>query len=157
MSELYPVDEVLGRIKGFTPIRRVLLATAGTLQSTLAAYFGMPVLVRVVKQEDKVPPEEGHTGRVLHREVEMYTVSVDERVTVCLASSRIVVSNEELVDRILEEKLGLGQILQWHGVKPKFVLHDVGNSKSQFWRQYSLMAPDIVYDIKETFPRNLYR
>lgn len=164
MSEVFPIEDVLARIRGFSPMRRVLLATAGTLQSTMSAYFNSPVCVEVTKQEEVVLPEpeaeteaEEQTSRILYRNVEMYVLSAEEKTTVCVASSRIVVSKQELLDRIMEQKLGLGQILQEYGLKPKFVLQAVGNTKSEFWRVYSLMAPGVVYDIKETFPRNLYR
>ena len=48
--EIVHFDKVMQMIKDFSPLERVLLSTAGTLQTALSAYFGSPVEIRVVSQ-----------------------------------------------------------------------------------------------------------
>ena len=52
MAEILDLDAVLRMLDGFGPLRRVILATPGTLQGTLSAYFGEPVDVDVQVQDD---------------------------------------------------------------------------------------------------------
>ena len=52
MAEIVDRDVVLKMLRGFTPLQRVLLATAGTLQGTLSAFFGTPVTIGLVHQDE---------------------------------------------------------------------------------------------------------
>ena len=67
MADVVDLPALLAQLQGFPPLQRVLLATAGTLQGTLSAYFGAPVTVDVVSQSVR--------GDSVHREVAPYEIT----------------------------------------------------------------------------------
>ena len=150
MAEIYPQDDVIRLLKDFPPLQRVLLAQSGTLQSTLAAFFARPVLVRVLTQEHV----QG-TGRWT-RKVSLYFVEDGGEIVACEANSEVVVGPRDAQGLIKEEGLGLGQIMEALGIRPKFTLSEVGRNATHFWRLYILDGGDITYQIREDFPMHLY-
>ena len=78
MADVVDLPALLDRIQGFPPLQRVLLATAGTLQGTLSAYFGAPVTVEVVSQTVE--------GEAMHREVDL--VCKERDLVACSADDR---------------------------------------------------------------------
>jgi hypothetical protein len=148
VSEPGRPDEVLAVLAGLAPLRRVLLATAGTLQGTLAAWFGEPVDVRLVSQAEL------DGGKRLLREVEL--VGRGSGKTVCRAASRIEVDDAEIAEAIREGRLGLGQICEQRGLRTSFVLESAGEDAACFWRRYRLEGPGFRYAIREEFPAALY-
>lgn len=152
MAEIYPVEDVLQKLAKFTPLRRILLATAGTNQSTLSAYHGNPVMIEVTKQE------RGDGDSVLKwwRSVDLYMERDDGRVVVCRADSEIGLKNPRALELVKAETLGLGQIMEFLGIRPAFKLVEVGQDDSSFWRVYTLEGAGITYQIREDFPAELY-
>lgn len=148
MSELRRPEDALALLAGLAPLRRVLLATAGTLQGTLSAWFGERVDVRVVSQSEL------DGGKRLLREVEL--VGRASGATVCRATSRIEVDDEGLLADIRAGRLGLGQICEGRGLRASFVLEDAGEDATCFWRRYRLEGPGFRYAIREEFPAALY-
>ena len=149
MAELYPIDSVLEKLTAFeNPIHRMLLATAGTLQSQLSAYFRYPVSINVIHQEVTAhgPPI------TIQRKTELLTQSL----VVCRANTQITTIRDIVERLIMEKKLGLGQIMTYLGVNSKFRLLDVGSDDSSFWRTYKLDGEGICYRISEIFSRELY-
>ena len=51
MTELLNMTQVLGMLRphGFTPVQRILLCQAGTLQIALSAYFGRPIRLKEIR------------------------------------------------------------------------------------------------------------
>jgi len=143
MEEL-EIQRLLGLLNGFRPVERVLLSSAGTLQTVLSALFNEPVKVKVVEQYQE--------DDVIHRKVDLVA---GDRV-VCKAESEISVVREDVRSAILAGNMGLGQILSHLNIRPSFRLLEVGGDEDIFWRVYKLEAPGVSYTIKETFSRGLY-
>ena len=164
MSEVLAPD-TLEKLAGFTPLQRILLATAGTLQATLSAYFGAPVGIKLLQQTSP-DPQENATGR-FSRTVDLVLVGQDLRLqighdlatggyVVCHAVSQIAIESSEIQQMVAAGVVGLGQILEGKGIRPTFVLVDVGQDLMKFWRTYDLCAPGVDYRITETFVKRLY-
>lgn len=144
MAEVLP-EKILGKLGGFSPLQRVLLATAGTLQSTLSAYFQKPVTVRV-REQTLVDSYE------MTRVVDL----VCDGEAVCSAWSTIITVDASIRGAIRERGLGLGQILMIKGLAPSFDLLETGQDEKEFYRVYRLEAPGVTYRIKEVFRKELY-
>ena len=145
MPEIVPIDEVLTKVQHFSPLQRILLTTAGTLQSTLAAYFGSPVTVAVITQR-----AQGY--KVYSRQVELRC----QGRAVCDAYSTLTIEKANIRKAVEAKKIGIGQILEAAGLRPKFTLIVVEQSPIAFWRHYTLEVPGVTYQIQETFRKELY-
>lgn len=150
MAEILHLEEVLEKLGGLRPLHRMLMATAGTLQTTLAAYFGEPVDVEVGAQSE----EEDEEGATLLRAVKL--VCRDSREVACHAQTRIEVRNDLVLKLIRERNIGLGQICETLGLRATFVLDDVCLDDTCLWREYRLEGPGFCYHIREELPRELY-
>lgn len=148
MPEILNPERVLEQLRDFGSIRRVLLATPGTLQGTLSAYFGAPVTVRVHDQGDS------RDHKHFERRVDLVCEKLG--VVACRAHSRIDVEDEEIRSLIRERRIGLGQIIEVLRVPTTFELDDAGISDDSFWRQYTLEGAGFRYRIREVFPSELY-
>jgi hypothetical protein len=146
VTEVLALDEMLGMLRGFDPIRRVLLATPGTLQGTLAAYFGEPVEVEVLSQSQE--------GATFDRRVEL--VLREARTVVCRAHSRGVVSDDDILKLVMEQRIGLGRIAQLLRRDTFFRLESVSEADGAFMRIYRLEGEGFSYHIREEFPCELY-
>jgi len=146
VADIVDLPALLAQLQGFPPLQRVLLATAGTLQGTLSAYFGAPVTVDVVSQtvrDDSV-----------HREVAL--VCKEQDLVACRASTEIQVADERMRQLIIERSIGLGQIVALLGGDAQFELDEVGDEPGEFWRRYRMWGDGFAYVITETFPKDLY-
>lgn len=149
MAEILNPDEVLAALRDFGPLRRIILATPGTLQGTLSAFFGSRVVVEVRFQSEG-DDEKQH----FERQVEL--VCAARNLVVCRARTEIEVEDAEIRRLIRERRIGLGQIIQGLGVPTAFDLEAAGSDAERFWRVYSLEGPGFVYRIREEFPAALY-
>jgi hypothetical protein len=150
MAEILHLEEALEKLRGLDPLHRMLMATAGTLQTTLAAYFGEPVDVEVGQQSE----EDDDEGATLLRDVEL--VCRDSRTVACRAHTRIEVRNDLVLKLIRERNIGLGQICETLGLRATFVLDAVGVDETNLWREYRLEGPGFCYRIREELPHELY-
>ncbi|MGH0032025.1 MAG: hypothetical protein ACQGVC_19715 [Myxococcota bacterium] len=148
MAEILNPEQVLLQLRDFGPLRRILLATPGTLQGTLSAYFGAPVTVAVRDQGDA----SDHKHFV--REVDL--VCTERGITACRARSEVDVEDEEIRTLIRERRIGLGQIIEYLRVPTTFELDRAGTSDACFWREYTLEGAGFRYRIREEFPADLY-
>jgi hypothetical protein len=146
MAEIADRDVSLKLLRGFTPLQRVLLATAGTLQGTLSAFFGAPVTIDLVRQDE--------TDGCIRREVDL--VCAAKRIAVAHAMTEAQVTDPEITRLLLEGQIGLGQISALLGVPVSFALDQVGRELSAFWRVYRLWGEGFSYRIREEFPQALY-
>ena len=146
MADVVDPSQLLAVLRDFTPLRRVLLATAGTLQGTLSAYFGAAVTVEVVAQSSD--------GDVMHRTVDL--VCADHGLTVCQATTAIHVADPGIREMIVERRIGLGQIATLVGVPTSFELDEAAQEERSFWRAYRLWGDEFEFRITETFPCHLY-
>lgn len=146
MAELVDQKSVLEKINSFKPLWRILLATPGTLQSTLSAYFGTPISVEVTGQE--------HKGDVIHRKVNLF--SPEKEMVVCRAVSDIELEDKTMRRMIEAKEIGIGQIIRTLEAGAEFHLHDVGQANGTFWREYTLVGAGFKFVIKEDFPKILY-
>ena len=151
MAEIYPIEDVLRKLELFSPVQRILLATPGTLQSTLSAFFASPVKVRVTSQEH-VPDTANWT-----RSVDLYIEKDGDQQVVCVAESEVVIEPKEAQELIEAEQLGIGQIMEYLGIRPKFTLTHTNYDAIAFWRLYILKGGGITYEIREYFPAQLYK
>lgn len=138
----------LDTLRGFGPIRRVILATPGTLQGTLTAYFGSQVGVEVRFQDDQ------RDDKHFTREVDL-VCREPERV-VCTARTDVRVEDEEIRRMLRARRIGLGQIVELLRVSTTFELEEVGGNDESFWRVYALRGTGLVCRIREEFPAALY-
>jgi chorismate-pyruvate lyase len=141
MAEALDPEGVLRTIARFPPVARILLATVGTLQGTLSAYFATPVLVRVVDQQ------RGGDGRY-QRQADLYRTDTGQ--VVCRASAMLEVERPDLRELIEAGTDGLGQILALLDVATTFELEDVGND-GLLWRRYRLWGEGFSFLITEQF------
>lgn len=148
MAEILNQEQVLERLRDFGPIRRVLLATPGTLQGTLTAYFGAPVTVVVRSQGD------ARDHKHFVREVDLVCEKLG--LLACRAKSQIDVEDEEIRGLIRNRRIGLGQIVEFLRVPTTFELEQAGSDAECFWREYTLEGAGFRYRIREEFPADLY-
>ncbi len=146
MTEVLALEEMLRLLRDFDPMRRVLLATPGTLQGTLAAYFGEPVDVAMVAQSQD--------GPVFDRQVSL--VLRERGTVVCRARSRVVVSDDDVLKMVTEQRIGLGRIAQLLRRDTFFLLESAGERGEVFMRTYRLEGEGFAYHIHEEFPSELY-
>ena len=146
MIEVLALDEMLRTLRDFDPLRRVLLATPGTLQGTLAAYFGEPVDVEVLSQSQ--------TGATFDRLVNL--VLRERGTVVCRAQSRVVVSDDDILKLVIEQRIGLGRIAQLLRRDCFFRLESASEGEETFMRTYRLEGDGFAYDIREEFRCELY-
>ncbi len=146
MAEIVDQQSVLDKIRQFRPLWRLLLATPGTLQGTLSAYFGAPITIEVVSQDIR-------GGRIC-RAVNLVCRSRD--MVVCRAETEISVENEEIRRMIEDKDIGLGRIIAMLNVPANFELDEVGRQNGTFWRNYRLSGDGFEYAIREEFPMLLY-
>ena len=158
MAEVYPIEEVLRQVKDFPPLQRILLSSPGTLQSTLSAYFAKPVKVEVRSQSE---PETVALPFSVSRNVDLFIHEGEgtrkHPLVVCSASSEITMASWPVIDLVTKKEMGIGQIMEYRGIRPSFVLHEVGREEETFWRLYTLEGGSITYRIRETFPARLYQ
>jgi hypothetical protein len=146
MAEIVDQAQLLATLRGFSPLRRLLLAIPGTLQSSLSAYFGHPVTVQVVSQATQ--------GAVIRRAVNL--VCQDLGMVVVRAVSDITVHDEHVRSLVEAQQMGIGQIVASLDVRTDFELEDVGRGEGTFWRRYRLEGPGFTYLVREEFPTILY-
>jgi hypothetical protein len=146
MAEIVDRDVVLKMLRGFTSLQRVLLATAGTLQGALSAFFGTPVTIELVHQYET-------DGRVL-REVDL--VCAARKIAVGHAMTEAQVTDPDIRRLLLEGEMGLGQISALLGTPVSFALDQTGRQPRSFWRVYRLWGEGFSYRIREVFPEFLY-
>jgi hypothetical protein len=98
MAEIVDRDVVLTMLRGFTPLQRVLLATAGTLQGTLSAFFGTPVTIELVHQHET-------DGRIF-REVDL--VCAAKKIAVGHAMTEAQITSPEIRRLLVEGEMVWG-------------------------------------------------
>jgi hypothetical protein len=146
MAEIVDQAQLLAKLRGFSPLRRLLLAIPGTLQSSLSAYFGHPVTVQVLSQATQ--------GAVIRRTVNL--VCEDLGMVVVRATSDITVTDDHVRSLVEAQQMGIGQIVASLDVRTAFVLEDVGRGEGTFWRRYRLEGPGFTYLVREEFPTILF-
>mgnify|MGYP001567908224 FL=1 len=52
--------------------------------------------------------------------------------------------------------IGIGQLLESLGIRPRFRLLEAGQDDLKFWRLYMLEGDRVTYRIREAFPKELY-
>ncbi len=147
MAEILNPDKLLATIGPFPPLARVFLATAGTLQTTLSAYFGSPVVVEVTSQELSA-------DGTFAREVDL--LRSDVREVVVRARATVEVDCDDVRSLIVGNQHGLGQILIMLDIPATFELEEVGEDHGTLWRRYRLRGDGVTYTITEIFPRTAY-
>lgn len=96
MAEIVDKQDLLEKIRPFSPLRRVLLATPGTLHATLSAFVGTPIGVQVKRQQEAA----GTVSLVL----------LDLELEVCSASTKARVTDPQMRRLLWERTLGIGRI-----------------------------------------------
>lgn len=137
---------MLLKLQGFDPLRRVLLATPGTLQGTLSAYFGRQVDIQMSSQRQD--------GSTIERVVDL--VLRGEGTVVCHAESRVVVDDDNFLKLVLEKRIGLGRIAQLLHRETSFLLEATHQTEDSFTRRYRLAGEGFSFYIDEEFPAALY-
>lgn len=148
MAEILDREGTLATLRDFGPVRRVILATPGTLQGTLTAYFGVQVDAEVRFQDDS------RNEKHFTREVDL--VCRDRKTVVCRARTDVLVEDEDIRRMLIERELGLGQIIELLRVPSRFELVEVGEDDESFWRVYELRGAGFVCCVREEFPSRLY-
>lgn len=146
MADIVDPSQLLDVLRHFSPLRRILLGTAGTLQGTLSAYFAAPVTIEVVSQTVDAD--------AMERTVDL--VCLDRGLVACRAATAIHVGDTTIRDLIVEQRLGLGQIAALMGVPTSFELDEAAQEEHSFWRTYRLWGDGFEFRITETFASHLY-
>ena len=149
MAEIIDLEGMLDTLRGFGPLRRVILGTSGTLQATLTAYFGSKVGVEVRFQSDD--QDKNHFVR------EADLVCYESGTVVCRARTDVVVEDDEVRRLLRERNMGLGQIVQLLRIPTSFDLKEVGEEDGVFWRVYQLRGAGFSCCVRESFPASLYQ
>ena len=148
MAEILDLEGALATLRDFGPLRRMILATPGTLQATLTAYFGSQVDVRGRFQDD------GRDEKNFIREVDL--VCRERATVVCTARTDVRVEDEEIRRLLREREIGLGQIIELLRVPTRFELEEAGVDAACFWRVYALSGSGFSCRVREEFPAGLY-
>lgn len=151
MAELIEITRGLEMVKNFSPVKRIFLLAAGTLQGTLSAYFGEEVKVEVESQSERIDEESGKEEIV--RKVVLKTGGMN----VCHAESSLFIDRYDVREQVMRQSIGIGQILEILDVRARFTLEDVGQDSSFFWRKYRLEGEGVTYAIRESFPQYWYK
>ncbi len=146
MAEIVDLQRELALIRGFSPLRRILLATPGTLQTALSAFFGAKVSVKVRDQEER--------SETVLRKADL--VCVELGLDVGFASTEAQITDPDVRRLVLARELGVGQITALLGAGASFRLDEVGEEGDDFWRSYRLWGDGFSYRIRERFPGALY-
>ncbi|KAJ3227286.1 hypothetical protein HK099_002650 [Clydaea vesicula] len=139
--------------KGFTPLERILLTANGNVQRIISSYYNSPVTVEIISNQLKNSSNTDSVN-VYEREVNLHCMNN----ICCNAVSTIKVSNEDYIDLIENQKVGVGQLFRYCNLLPEFVLLNVGKNEEKkiFFRFYILKSNGIEINIKETFPLNVF-
>lgn len=148
MAEILDLEGTLATLRDFGPLRRMILATPGTLQATLTAYFGSQVDVQVRFQDD------GRDEKNFTRQVDL--VCRERATVVCRARTDVLVEDEGIRRLLRERTIGLGQIIELLRVPTRFELEEVGVDDACFWRVYELRGSGFACRVREEFPVVLY-
>ena len=148
MAELIEITRAMELVYDFNPIQRIMLLCAGTLQSTLTSYFRTEVTVQVVHQSE---------GENESSSIKRGVVLKAGDAVLCTAESTIYLDRQDIRQEVLEQKVGIGQILQKLDVPARFRLLTVKQEEDTFRREYELKGLGITYWISEVFPNNLYQ
>jgi len=146
MAEIVDLQRELALIRGFSPLRRILLATPGTLQTALSAFFGAKVSVKVRDQEER--------SETVLRTADL--VCDELGLDVGFASTEAQITDPDVRRLVLARELGVGQITALLGASASFRLDEVGQEGDDFWRSYRLWGDGFSYRIRERFPGALY-
>lgn len=138
---------MLSVLRSVSPLRRMLLGAPGTLQGMLTAYWGAPVTIHRIAQEDGL-------YRTLRREVELECRERD--LVACHALTHMRLTDEAMAALLRESDLGIGQVITLLRRQASFALELVGDDESTFWRRYRLAGDGFDFQIRETFQKALY-
>lgn len=147
MAEILHPEVLLTKIARYAPLARIFLATPGTLQGTLSAYFGTPIGIEVRHQEHRADGS-------LHRVADL--VRRDHGTAVVHATTTLEVEREDARELVLANQHGIGQILVMLGIHSTFELLRVGEDDACIWREYRLGGEGVRYLIREEFPRSAF-
>lgn len=151
MAELIEITRGLEMVKSFSPMKRVFLLAAGTLQGTLSAYFGMEVVVELERQFTR------HNVERNQEEIVREVVLRAGAMNACHAESSLYIDRADVREKVMSEQIGIGQILEVLDVRARFTLLNVGQNSLRFWREYKLEGEGVTYLIKESFPQYWYQ
>jgi hypothetical protein len=146
VADVVDLARMLDALRGFSPLRRVLLANTGTLQGALSAYFAAPVTVEVVSQRVD--------GEAIERVVDL--VCKELGVVACHAETTATVTDLRIRQLLTETGMGIGQITALLGLRTTFELGAAGEGGGAFWRTYRLTGEGFSYRITEVFQADLY-
>jgi len=132
--------------KGYTPLERIALATAGNLQKTISAYYNSAVTLTILRFD-----RTGHNTFV--REVLLHC----QNHVFCNARSHLTVTSPKILSLLVDQKMGLGQMFAYLGTSPQFELLSHGKDSERLWRTYVLTIPEAMeVTITEVLPINVF-
>lgn len=138
-------------VKNFSPVKRIFLLAAGTLQGTLSAYFGVEVKVEIEIQHTT------HNEERNQEEIVRQVVLTANGMNACHAQSSLFIDRADVREQVMSQRIGIGQILEVLDVRARFTLLEVGQNKEFFWRHYKLEGEGVTYLITESFPQYWYQ
>eukprot|EP00754_Rhynchopus_humris_P051074 Rhum_TRINITY_DN9324_c0_g1::Rhum_TRINITY_DN9324_c0_g1_i1::g.32955::m.32955 len=147
---------VLGSLsEHFSPFERVILQASGNLQSIASAWFGKPIVVKVIKNEE-VPVPAAQTKANSHlfdRKVQLLIGDPADEQLFAEAHSAVVMTSDPLYEAVKSGSIGLGQLFRSVDSLPRFTLLSAGRAADGgVWRLYDLRLPFISTRILESFP-----
>lgn len=150
MEELN-IEEFIKKFENsvFSPLKRALLATDGTVQTFLSVILMKPVKAVLLLQKN--------FGNFVIRWVRLETIDGE---VVGKALSIIIPTSSSKAEVILKElsegKIGLGQAIKKYGLSSRRMIHKIYYDRYEFGRIYSIENEVFSAIITEIFPNNLF-
>jgi hypothetical protein len=150
LGDIMSCKETCIILKGdFKPLERIVLTANGNLQRIFSAYFNTKIIVKIIKNDDvSTDVDKLIYDRIVH-------LVARDRV-LCIASSKVLITNDKLIKLIKMENIGIGQLFRFLNLLPEFTLHRVDRTCDYFSRDYTLECDGIRCDIHEVFPNDLF-
>eukprot|EP01119_Soliformovum_irregulare_P017470 TRINITY_DN5200_c0_g1_i1.p1 TRINITY_DN5200_c0_g1~~TRINITY_DN5200_c0_g1_i1.p1 ORF type:complete len:192 (-),score=22.22 TRINITY_DN5200_c0_g1_i1:31-606(-) len=135
----------------FSRMERVVLTANGNLQRILSAYYNDTVTIKVLKNKNISSDQTIDT--LFEREVNL----VCQEKVLCVATSEIKISDSSILDLVVNQGVGLGQLFRYLDKLPSFHLEAIGYKGDTFWRTYTLRIVGVECRITEVFPHDMFR
>ncbi|CAH1758000.1 12179_t:CDS:2 [Entrophospora sp. SA101] len=120
----------------FTSLERICLTANGNLQRILSSWFNKTIEIKIIKSMLVSSHKSNNLvyGSTILRKYDREVNLMCDGVILCNAKSNIILNDEEIIDLIENQGVGIGQL----------------------FREYTLKISGVECNIKEVFPNNIF-
>nr|CAG8529138.1 6888_t:CDS:2 [Entrophospora candida] len=142
----------------FTSLERICLTANGNLQRILSSWFNKTIEIKIIKSMLVSSHKSNNLvyGSTILRKYDREVNLMCDGVILCNAKSNIILNDEEIIDLIENQGVGIGQLFRYLDKLPSFKLHSIGRTLNTWWREYTLKISGVECNIKEVFPNNIF-